>query len=143
MVDLHSILATHNSKTKRKEKDDEVKVEKTPKRDKVSFSEIPDVFFDEIIVNYKLSRVEIMTLMYLYRHVWCRPNLYRVYGLSQILSHTEIANNLRLTIDDVYQALRKLEKLDFIETIRSGQYFVRRYFTPENDMFYNQTYDDF
>ena len=37
----------------------------------------------------------------------------------------------------------RLEELGFISTIRSGQYFVRRYFTKENDEKFGQTYDDF
>ena len=59
------------------------------------------------------------------------------------MAHTEMAQNLKISIDEIYNALRKLEELGFISTIRSGQYFVRKYFTKENDEKYGQTYDDF
>ncbi|WP_127717511.1 hypothetical protein [Halobacteriovorax sp. HLS] len=139
MVDLHSILADHRSKdgkeTSSKLSDSQ---NFTP-----SVSEIPDLFFDEILQSFKLSRVEIMVIMYLYRKVWCRPNLYKTHGISPLMSHTEMANNLGLHLEDIYHALRRLEEYNFISTIRSGQYFVRKYFTKENDEFFSQTYDDF
>ena len=138
MSDLHSILATHPAKLK-----DEMKSSHGPVHPQAETSEIPDLFFDEILVYYKLNRVEIMVMMFLYRQVWCRPNLYKEYGFSQILSHTEIAKCLNVTIDDVYHAIRKLEDFSFIETIRSGQYFVRKYFTKENDLHFGQLYDSF
>ena len=31
-------------------------------------------FFDQIIGEFRLNRVEILVLMYLYRLVWCKPN---------------------------------------------------------------------
>lgn len=141
MDELHSILATHHSKN-RLNKKKKVGPEGNDKSGPTT-SEIPDVFFDTILVHFKLGRMEIMVLMYLYRQVWCRPNLYQNYGISQILSHTEIGKNLNLSIDEVYAALRKLESLNFIETIRSGQYFVRRYFSEDLDKEYGQNYDDF
>lgn len=140
MVDLHSILATHHSKGLEKET---VNRDKSPKSKQPSVSEIPDLFFDEILVKNKLTRLEIMVLMYLYRKVYSKSNLYRVYGFSQILSHTEIAKNLNITMDDVYHSLRKLEELGFINTIRSGQYFVRKYFSEKNDEQYGHSYDNF
>jgi predicted transcriptional regulator of viral defense system len=81
--------------------------------------------------------------MYLYRKVWCKPNLYKVYGISQILSHEEMAKTLDLRIEEIYASLRRIEEYGFISTIRSGQYFVRKYFTRENDERFIQTYDDF
>ena len=54
-----------------------------------------------------------------------------------------MAKQLKLSIEEIYQALRKLEELGFIGTIRSGQYFVRKYFTKDNDEKFGQTYDDF
>jgi DNA-binding MarR family transcriptional regulator len=141
MINIHTIIAGHRSKSKATKSDQlisQTKSHKTP-----TSSDIPDLFFDEILVIYKLQRVEIMVLMYLYRKVWCKPNLYKKYGISQLLSHTDMVNSLNLSIEDVYQSLRKLEELGFIGTIRSGQYFVRKYFTRENDEKYEQTYDDF
>ena len=140
MVDIHSILADHRSKGKAEDNQDVggSSVELGP-----STSEIPDIFFDKIIVDYKLSRIEILVLMYIYRRVWCFPNLHRSHGISQMMSHTEMAKNLTIAIEDVYSALRKLEEYDFIRTIRAGQYFSRRFFSKELDANFNQTYDDF
>jgi DNA-binding transcriptional regulator YhcF (GntR family) len=84
-----------------------------------------------------------MVLMYVYRQVWCRPNLYKIHGISQLLSYTEMGKVLHLDIEEIYQALRKLEEHGFMVTVRSGQYFVRRYFTQELDAEFGQTYDDF
>ena len=137
MVDIHSILATH------KNKDNESSVvyqEGTPGPE---LSEIPDLFFDEILVDYKLTRTEIIVLMYLYRKVWCRPNLYKKHGISQLLSLTDMVNQLDVRIGDVHQSIRKLENFGFISTIRVGQYFVRRFFTKETDEFFGQNYDEF
>lgn len=146
MVDIHTIIADH---TPRKRRDlSDVEASETAKSTGSNIviptiSEIPDIFFDDILVELKLGRVEIMVIMYLYRRVWCRPNLYKVHGISQLLSHTEMAKSLHLSIEDIYQALRKLEHTGFISTVRSGQYFVRKYFTREWDEKYGQTYDDF
>ena len=108
-----------------------------------SVSEIPDIFFDQILVDFKLSRSEILLLMYLYRRVWCRPNLHKVYGISPLFSLKEIEQFLKIPMDEVFSGLQKLEGFGFISTIRSGQYFVRKYFTKENDEIFRQTYDDF
>ncbi len=140
MVDLQSILAEHRSKKKLGSVNDKggsgVQFEPTA-------SEIPDVFFDKIIVDYKLTRIEILVLMYIYRRVWCFPNLHRSHGISQLMSHTEMAKNLGIVIEDVYSALRKLEEYDMIRTIRAGQYFSRRFFSKEIDDLFEQKYDDF
>jgi hypothetical protein len=139
MVDLQSILAEHRSKKKTENSSDKGGGNlNTP-----STSEIPDVFFDKIIVDYKLSRIEILVLMYIYRRVWCFPNLHRSHGISQMMSHTEMAKNLGIAIEDVYSALRKLEEYDMIKTIRAGQYFARRFFSKEMDESFEQRYDDF
>lgn len=139
MVDLRTILQDHRSK--KQESDGELRVTKEPQT--AHISEIPDLFFDDILITYKLNRVEIMVLMYLYRRVWCRPNLYKEYGISPLLSHTEMAKSLNSPIESIYQALRTVEELGFITTIRSGQYFVRKYFAREYDELFGQTYDDF
>ena len=81
--------------------------------------------------------------MYIYRRVWCFPNLHRSHGISQMMSHTEMAKNLGLAIEDVYSSLRKLEEYDMIHTIRAGQYFSRRFFSKEMDEAFEQSYDDF
>ncbi len=141
MVDIQQIIADHRPKSKVYEEDHNVKKGKSSGG--ATSSEIPDLFFDKILVQFKLSRIEIMVNMYLYRLVWCRPNLYKEFGISQIMSHTELAKILGVEIEDIYQALRKLEEYGFISTVRSGQYFVRRYFTKENDEFYFQNYNDF
>lgn len=140
MVDIHSILADHRSKGKADESGQHIgdNHEHGP-----STSEIPDIFFDKIIVDFKLSRIEILVLMYIYRRVWCFPNLHRSHGISQMMSHTEMAKNLSLAIEDIYSALRRLEEYDFIRTIRAGQYFSRRFFSKDLDTSFGQTYDDF
>lgn len=141
MVDLQSILHSHRSKTNQKDTLHEG-TDESPKI-KATLAEIPDLFFDQVIVDYKLSRIEILVLMYIYRRVWCYPNLHRDYGISPMMSHTEMAKVLHLAIEDVYSALRKLEEHEFIKTIRAGQYFVRRYFTKTNDEELGQSYSDF
>jgi len=140
MVDLQSILAEHRSKKKVDYSHNKggAGIPNIP-----TFSEIPDIFFDKIIVDYKLSRIEILVLMYIYRRVWCFPNLHRSHGISQLMSHTEMAKNLNVVIEDVYLALRKLEEYDMIRTIRAGQYFARRFFSKGMDELYDQSYDDF
>jgi DNA-binding MarR family transcriptional regulator len=140
MDELHTILADHRSRFPSKDRHRE-QVGKDVYLP--TSSDIPDLFFDQILVDFKLTRIEIMVLMYLYRHVWCRPNLYRIYGISQLLSHTEMSKMLGSSIESIYHALRRLEEYGFIGTVRSGQYFVRKYFTRENDERYAQTYDDF
>ncbi len=140
MVDLHTILADHRSKSKHLDARDHQAPPRTPKASGV---EIPDLFFDQILVVYKFTRVEILVLMFLYRQVYCKPNLYRDYGISQLLSHTEMCKTLGVELEDVHHVLRKLENLGFIETIRLGQYFVRKFFTKAYDEQFGQTYQDF
>lgn len=138
--DLQSILQLHRSKSNSSQHTSAGGEEKSFSP---SASEIPDLFFDKIIVDYKLSRMEILVLMYIYRRVWSFPNMNRSHGISPMMSHTEMAKNLGLAIEEVYSALRKLEEYDFIKTIRAGQYFARKYFTKEMDASFNQSYDDF
>ncbi len=140
MVDLRSILTEHRSKVKGEDSHDSSGAEHQIAS---STSDIPDVFFDKIITDYKLNRIEIIVLMYIYRRVWCFPNLHRSHGISQMMSHTEMAKKLGVAIEDVYSALRKLEEYDFIRTIRAGQYFSRRFFSKALDDEFGQTYDDF
>lgn len=138
MVDLETIIRGHRPKHHSRE------VRPSQLSGAVATSsEIPDLFFDEILVRFKLTRIEIIVQMYLYRKVWARPNLYKKYGISPLLSYTEMSNQSGLDLDEIYHALRKLEEYQFISTIRSGQYFVRRYFTKALDETYGQNYDDF
>lgn len=138
MVDLQTILKGHRTKLDREKSSDH-----EPKIELPTFAEIPSVFFDRVLVEYKLSRIEVLVLMYLYRRVWCKQNIFKKHGISQLLSHTEMGNSLHLSIDEIHQATRKLEEYGFIEIIRSGQYFVRKYFSREFDEMFEQTYDDF
>jgi DNA-binding MarR family transcriptional regulator len=143
MVDLRTILQDHKSRQKNEESELLDLNQETVQELDATSSEIPDLFFDEILVHYKLTRVEILVLMYLYRRVWCRPNLYQKYGISPLLSHTEQAKAMNVPIEEVFSALRKIESYGFISTIRSGQYFVRKYFLKPFDDKFGQTYDDF
>lgn len=138
MDELHTILADHKRISLRQSNKIKSKRVPTP-----STSKIPDIFFDQILVQNKLNRIEVLVLMYIYRQVWCRPNLYKTYGFTQLLSHEEMAQNLSIKMEELQASLRKLESFGFIETIRSGQYFVRKYFTQENDLLYGQYYDNF
>jgi len=139
MENLRDILSAHNSKS---ESNSASTIEKSSEV-QATTSEIPDLFFDQILVDYKLSRIEILLLMYLYRSTWCKPNLHRKFGIAPILSHADLAKHLDITNEILYHTFRKLESYRFIETIRSGQYFVRKFFTEEFDKKYGQTYDDF
>lgn len=143
MVDLRTILQDHRSKNGQPGEEEATAVENIGHDPVATTSEIPDLFFDTILVNIKLSRIEILVLMYIYRRVWCRPNLYKQHGISPLLSHSEMAKSLNLPIEDVFSGLRKVEGHGFISTIRSGQYFVRKYFLKTYDEEYGQTYDDF
>ncbi len=137
MVDIHSIIATHKNK--------EVETNQLGSLSSKSadFSEIPDILFDEILVDYKLNRVEIIILMYLYRKVWDKKNPYKDHGISQLMSMSEVVERLKISLDEIHQSILKLENFGFISTIRVGQYFVRRFFTKEFDEYYGQNYDDF
>ncbi len=106
-------------------------------------SEIPDLFFDQIIGEFRLNRVEILVLMYLYRLVWCKPNLYKSYGLSIVNREEDLVSGVGLKADEFFGAIHSLEVNGFLLVIRPGQFFVRKYFTQENDFIYGQTYDDF
>lgn len=141
-IDIHTIIAGHRSKK------NEAPVNVTEshieaRKPEATSSEIPDIFFEEILPHVKLSRNDISILMYLYRRVWCRPNLYREYGISPMLSLAEMAKVLNVTIEELYQSFKHIEDFGFIGTIRSGQYFVRKYFMRELDEKFGQTYDDF
>lgn len=139
MEDLRTILSSHHSKAGNANN----AIKAVNNEVKATTSEIPDLFFDEILIQVKLTMVEILVLMYLYRITWCKPNLHRKYGIAPIVSHLEIIEKLDINNEMFHQTIRRLESFNFIETIRSGQYFVRKYFTEENDRKYGQTYDNF
>jgi hypothetical protein len=141
MEDIRTVLQSHKSKTK--EMQDKPESVSSNGRSKPSTSEIPDLFFDRILVEYKLKRVDIMCLMYLYRSVWCRPNTHRIHGISPMLDMKKVAQDLCISFDELYRSVGVLEGAGFIETIRSGQYFVRKYFTEKLDREQGISYDNF
>lgn len=138
MEDIRSVLSQFHSKRQK----DVQKSAKDP-QEFGSTSEIPDVFFDEILQKFRLTRAEILVLMYLYRQVWCRPNLYRSHGIGPLNSYAELSVTLGFTHEELVNHLHALETYGFIETVRSGQYFVRKFFTEELDQKYGQNYDEF
>lgn len=139
MVDLRSILSEHNSKGRPLDMIGHGR----ERFIKATTSEIPDIFFDEVLVDFKLTRIEICVLMYLYRQVWCRPNLYKKFGIGPIISHSDLSETLKIEIDSLYNAIQNLERFGCLETVRAGQYFVRKFFTEDFDKKYGQTYDNF
>ncbi len=140
MVDIHSVLADHKKKIVSSEEENKSHDAENPTSEYV---QIPDLFFDKIVVEYKLSRHDILVLMYIYRRVWCYPNVHKKHGISPMMSHSEMSKTLALNIEEVYFSLRKLEEFDFIKTVRAGQYFARKYFTKELDNHFEFSYDDF
>lgn len=140
MEDIRTILNSHHS---RNHKAIDEAAKETLNDFGPTSSEIPDVFFDEVLIDFKLSRVEILLLMFLYRITWCRPNLYKKYGISPMISYSEVSAQLDISLDMLHQTIRSIEAFGFIETIRSGQYFVRKYFTEEHDRRFGQSYDNF
>jgi DNA-binding MarR family transcriptional regulator len=140
MEDIRSVLSQFHTKKKRQ---DDVRKSGIKPQAQASSSEIPDVFFDEILRKYKLKRSEITLLMYLYRQVWCRPNLYRAHGIGPLNSYADLALILNVSHEELAQLIRALEGYGFIETVRAGQYFVRKYFTDALDSHYGQNYDEF
>lgn len=138
---IRSILSQFHSKKRTKETD--VQKSGTGPHAEASSSEIPDVFFDDVLHKVKLTRHEIAVLMFLYRQTWCRPNLYKSHGIGPLNSYLEMANYLHISTEELAQNIRSLETYGFIETVRSGQYFVRKYFTEALDIKYGQDYDQF
>lgn len=104
---------------------------------------IPDLFFDEILLKFKLSRIEIVVLMYLYRQIWAKTNLNKKFGIGPINSFKDMSLNLHLDQKDLIDSIYSLEKHGLIQTVRVGQYFVRKFFTEDFDLKYGQSYDEF
>jgi hypothetical protein len=140
MEDIRAVLSQFNAKKKQEHSSD--KSGKGPVSPP-SCSEIPDVFFDVILQKLKLNRHEIALLMFLYRQVWCRPNLYKSHGIGPLNSYAELCAKLGITTEQLGTDLRVLENYGLIETVRSGQYFVRKYFTENLDKEFGQNYDEF
>jgi DNA-binding transcriptional ArsR family regulator len=140
MEDIRSVLSLFNSKRLKEKETHNSGVGPT---EVPSCSEIPDVFFDIILQKYKLGRQEVGLLMFLYRQVWCRPNLYKDHGIGPLNSYTDLCKALGISLEELGQHLRTLERYGFIETVRSGQYFVRKYFTEDLDKRFGQHYNDF
>ncbi len=138
MEDIRSILSMYRD---RQGKTGTTDPELSPVPATPTLSEIPDVFFDEILTARKLSRQETLVLMYLYRQVWCRPNIYRSHGIGPLNSYQDIARALHLSQEETIQGIRALESMGFLQTIRAGQYFVRKFFTEENDAKFGQQYE--
>jgi hypothetical protein len=140
MEDIRSVLSQFNPKKKA-----DTPSEKSGDRPPLVavVSEIPDVFFDNILKEFKLTRNEITLLMVLYRQIWCRPNLYSTHGIGPLNSYTHLCTQLGVTVEELGTELRNLEKYGLIETVRSGQYFVRKYFTEVFDLQFGQHYDEF
>ncbi len=139
-MDIHSVLAGHKSREK---SEDKILPDRFPRKDGLITVEIPEIFFDDILMSHKLGRIDILVLMLLYRKIWCKPNLYRIYGISPMLSLNKMGSELQTAIEGIHTSLRNLESYGLTLTIRSGQYFVRRYFTKEWDQYFSQTYDNF
>lgn len=139
MEDIRSVL----SQFKKKGQEKNVAKSAEGPENQALISEIPDLFFDHILQTHKLNRAEIVLLMFLYRQVWCRPNLYRSHGIGPLNSYADLSTSLNFTPEELVHHLRALENYGFIETVRSGQYFVRKFFTIELDAKYGQNYDEF
>ncbi len=141
MEDIRSVLSQFHAK---KRKDIGAVDKSSPERIKgPDTSEIPDVFFDVILRKFKIARQEIALLMLLYRQVWCRPNLYKDHGIGPLNSYADLSHQLGISPDEIVQLIRSLENYGFIETVRAGQYFVRKFFTEELDTQFGQSYNDF
>ena len=140
MDELHSILAHHHGKGRTSSKGG-VRPDQAHKIP--THSDIPDLLFDEILVENKMARGEIMVLIFIYRQVWCRPNFFKTYGYSPVMSYEDMAKKIGLGLDELFSAIRRLESLKLIETIRAGQYFIRKYLTEDRDTEYGIGYDDF
>lgn len=140
MEDIRSVLTQFQSKTK--DGKDVVTTTAGPV-ETPSLSEIPDVFFDVVLKQYKLNRGEIALLMFLYRQIWSKPNLYRAHGIGPLNSYADLSATLGISVEDLGVQIRVLEKFGLLEIVRAGQYFVRRFFSEELDAKFGQHYDDF
>lgn len=143
MEDIRSVLSQFHSRKKEASNSNEVQKAGLGPTANALTSEIPDIFFDQILHQYKLTRSEIILFMFLYRQIWCRPNLYRSHGIGPLNSYSELCTSLGFSHEELGHHLRALENYGFIETVRAGQYFVRKYFTEAYDAKFGQNYDEF
>ena len=137
MEDVRSILSQFRGKSVKQQ---EVQ---NPGDQSPTLSSIPDIFFDVILPKYKISRIEIIVLMFLYRQIWSKTNLNRKYGIGPINSFKDMSAYLMVEQKDVIDAIHSLERYGLIQTVRVGQYFVRKFFTEDFDLKYGQSYDEF
>jgi len=79
-MDLKSILNEHRPKKT-------ASSDAPTKEQSLSYATIPDIFFDEVLLRFTLTRVEILALVFLYRKTWNTPNLHQKYGISPMLDH--------------------------------------------------------
>jgi hypothetical protein len=140
MEDIRSVLSQFNPKKKSRSDVEKSDVGPLPV---ASISEIPDIFFDEVLLNFKLNRHETALLMFLYRQIWCRANLYKSHGIGPLNSYSALSSTLKISTEELGNYLRSLENFGLIETVRSGQYFIRKFFTEELDAQFGQNYDEF
>jgi hypothetical protein len=138
MEDIRSVLSQF-----KKKKDGQLQKAQTGPVSSPSVSEIPDVFFDVVLLKVKLNRLEIALLMLLYRQVWCRPNLYRSHGIGPLNSYSELSQKISISVEELGTLIRNLENYGLLETVRAGQYFIRKYFLEELDHQFGQNYDEF
>ena len=138
MEDIRSVLSQF-----KKKKEGQLQKSETPPSSAASTSEIPDVFFDVVLLKLRLTRQEITLFMLLYRQVWCRPNLYRSHGIGPLNSYSELCQKLNINIEELGTLLRNLENYGLVETVRVGQYFIRKYFLEKLDQDFGQNYDEF
>lgn len=143
MEDIRSVLTQFQTKKKRTDQTPQVQKSAVGPGQLASSSEIPDVFFDVVIQKFRLNRLDIAVLMFLYRQVWCRPNLYKSHGIGPLNSYAEMSLSLGVHHEELTQHIRALETFGLVETVRAGQYFVRKYFTEELDAEFGQNYDEF
>lgn len=141
MDDLHDILAHHHGRPRSPHNKGGIRPDQSKKLP--TSSEIPDLLFDEVLIENRLGRAETLVLLFIYRQVWCRPNLFKTYGYTPVMGYDEMAKKMGLDLDELFSGIRRLEALKLIETIRSGQYFVRKYLTEDRDLEFGQSYDDF
>jgi len=142
MEDIKSILSQFHAK-KSQESLKTVNDSARPPSAAPHSSEIPDMFFSEILSEFKLARIDIAVYLFLYTQVWSKPNLYRSHGIGPLNSYQGMSKELHFTQDEILHSLKALENLSLIESVRAGQYFVRKYFTESNDLKYGQDYDEF
>lgn len=72
-----------------------------------------------------------------------QANLYRAHGIGPLNSYADLSVSLNMSREELVTHIRALETYGFIETVRAGQYFVRKFFTEELDRKYGQDYDEF